>query len=119
MKHTATGRLRDAGALFAFTLFVVLAAALAGCGGSHAPARHHVVIQGFRFQPDSLVVAAGDTVEWSNRDILPHTSTAADSAWDSGVLAVGASWSTVLGVPGSHAYVCRLHPTMKARVQVR
>ena len=49
----------------------------AGPGG---PARHRVAMHGVRFDPDSLVVAVGDTVEWDNRDLVPHTSTAEDSS---------------------------------------
>jgi plastocyanin len=93
----------------------------AGCSNtaSHPPMRHQVTIQGFKFHPDSLVVAPGDTVEWINRDILPHTSTASDSAWDSGVITVGSSWPTVIVARGMHDYICRLHPTMKGRIDAR
>jgi plastocyanin len=109
-----TQRLRANAGVVAFAWFVGLTGL--GCGGGVHPVRHRVTIQGFRFQPDSLVIAPGDTVEWTNADILPHTSTASDSAWDSGLIPVGASWSAVIAGSGTHPYVCRLHPTMKGRV---
>ena len=46
----------------------VLAVLATGCPGRPAPrpALHRVVIRGFRFEPASLTIASGDTVEWFN-----------------------------------------------------
>jgi plastocyanin len=71
------------------------------------------------FQPPSITVALGDTVEWTNRDIVPHTATARDSAWSSGTIEPGASWRTVVMSAGSHAYVCLVHPLMMGEVIAR
>lgn len=76
-------------------------------------------MHGVRFDPDTLVVAVGDTVEWDNRDIVPHTSTADDSAWASPGIPPDSSWSTVFEMAGAHPYHCGYHPTMKARLVVR
>lgn len=72
-----------------------------------------------RFQPESLEVAAGDTVVWRNQDIVPHTSTALDGGWASGDLAPDSSWRAALHAPGTHAYRCDYHPTMTGSVRVR
>jgi plastocyanin len=72
-----------------------------------------------RFDPDSLAVAAGDTVTWDNRDIVPHTSTAEDGAWSSPAIAPDSSWSVVILTPGLHPYHCAFHPAMKARLRAR
>jgi plastocyanin len=72
-----------------------------------------------RFEPESLVAAPGDTIEWSNRDLVPHTATAVDGAWDSGEIPPDSSWSTVISTPGSLPYVCSYHPTMKAIIAAR
>jgi len=34
-----------------------------------------VVIRGFKFDPETVTVNQGDTVEWKNEDIVPHTAT--------------------------------------------
>lgn len=73
-------------------------------------------MHGVRFHPDSLVVAAGDTVEWDNRDLVPHTSTADDSAWSSPSILPDSSWTAVIQAPGLHRYHCTFHPTMKAKL---
>jgi plastocyanin len=72
-----------------------------------------VTIDGMRFQPERIVARPGDTVVWTNRDLVPHTATA-DGAFDSGTLQPGASWRSAAPPKGSHAVRCTLHPTMKA-----
>jgi plastocyanin len=76
-------------------------------------------MHGVRFNPDSLVVAIGDTVEWDNRDLVPHTSTAEDSGWSSPPIPPDSSWSAVISAAGTHPYRCSYHPTMKAKLIAR
>lgn len=64
--------------------------------------------------PDRLEVAVGDTVTWTNRDLVPHTVTSAAAGIESGNIAPGASWKTVVKRRGEFEYTCRYHPTMKA-----
>lgn len=93
---------------------------LAGCAEGKAPPRaHRVAIQNFLFRPATLTVAAGDTVVWANEDFVPHTATAQGGTFDSGNLDAKGEWRWVAGAPGSYAYVCTLHPTMKGEVVVR
>jgi plastocyanin len=72
-----------------------------------------------RFTPPALTVARGDTIEWINRDIVPHTTTALDSAWNSGNVAAGGRFRFVARRAGSHRYVCGYHPDMTGRIVVR
>ena len=116
MTPTSPRRHHQGRRLAAAGLFALLAA-LPGCG--HRPVRHLVVIQGFRFDPPALTVAVGDTVEWVNRDIVPHTSTAAGSEWNSGEIPVRASWRWIASKAGEVRYGCTFHPTMKAALVVR
>ncbi|MEK9501229.1 cupredoxin domain-containing protein [Gaopeijia maritima] len=89
---------------------------LAACaGGDRPPPRHHTVeIRDMAFHPAELRVAPGDTVTWTNRDFVPHTATAPDSAWTSPPLAKGESWQMVVRAPGRGTYICAYHPTMRA-----
>ena len=102
-------------------LTATLAALVSGCAEHHArvPVLRRVTIRGFKFDPARLVVAAGDTVEWLNRDLVPHTSTAAGGHWNSNSIQPGHSWRTVLTIRGSEPYGCRLHTNMQAQLDVR
>ncbi len=83
-----------------------------GSEGMRAPVRHSVTIEKFAFMPDTLVVQPGDTVVWRNSDLVPHTATAADSSWDSGLIAAGEEWLLVIAEEAVTEYFCRYHPAM-------
>lgn len=72
-----------------------------------------------QFEPAELVVKRGSRIVWVNRDLFPHTATAADKTFDSGTIAADASWTYAATQPGTHAYVCSLHPTMKGKLTVQ
>lgn len=71
------------------------------------------------FHPRELLVRPGDTVEWINRDLVPHTVTERDSRWTSPPLAAGERWRTVATSPGIQSYRCDYHPVMDGRLRVR
>jgi plastocyanin len=102
-------------------LFAGFAALASGCGGRAAAthALHRVVIRGFKFDPASLSIAVGDTVEWLNADLVPHTSTSSSGRWNSNSIVPDSSWRAVLTTPGSEPYGCQLHPNMRAQLEVR
>lgn len=92
-----------------------LVAAACQAKAVHSPRTFHVDIRGMAYVPASLSVDVGDIVVWTNRDIVPHTATAA--GWfDSGTLSPHQQWSYVVSQPIDYAYVCTLHPTMNARI---
>ena len=102
----------------------VLAAGLAGrppaAGRAPAPAKTHTVtIEGATFSPATLTIAAGDSVQWINKDPYPHTATSTAKAFDSGTILTDKSWSTTFAKPGDFDYICTLHKTMKGRVTVQ
>lgn len=91
----------------------VAAAGLALAALPALGATHTVAIEGMQFSPATLAVRRGDQVVWVNKDLVPHTATAA-KAFDSGTVAPGKSWRMTATKPGRYEYVCTLHPTMKA-----
>ena len=103
--------LRQGGAVVAALLAI---AAPFGAAG----AEHTVVIDAMAFKPAALTLQTGDRVVFQNRDLVPHTATA-QGRFDSGVIAVGASWSVDAKTAGRYDYVCLLHPSMKAVLVVR
>lgn len=92
-----------------------------GEAATQAPlAEQTVVIEGFKFNPDTITVPAGTTVRWINRDAMIHTVTASDKkSFDSGDIAPGKSWSRKFDRPGTHAYFCTPHPFMTGKVVVK
>jgi plastocyanin len=81
-------------------------------------ATHTVSIEATSFQPQTLTVKAGDSVVWVNKDPFPHTATSQTAGFDSHAIAPGKSWTYVARKKGDFAYVCMLHPTMKATLRV-
>jgi len=70
-----------------------------------------------KFVPERLEVAAGDRITWINVDFVPHSVTS--PKLESGDLAQNARWSWTVRGKGEMAYICRLHPMMRAVVVVR
>jgi plastocyanin len=82
------------------------------------PKTHTVTIENFRFQPEILTVAPGDTIVWVNTDLVPHTATSKTGGFDSEVIQAEQSWRVTVRQKGDFAYVCTLHPTMTAMLRV-
>lgn len=86
--------------------------------GQAAAATHTIVIEQMRFTPAALTIQRGDTVLWVNRDLMPHTASAA-GRFDSGKIEAGRSWRLRVSQPGLIAYVCNYHPGMQAFLKVK
>lgn len=77
-----------------------------------------VRIADLAFSPATARAATGETVTWTNDDSVPHTVTADDGSFDSGILDPGASFSWTFDQAGTFPYLCALHPQMQAEVVV-
>lgn len=103
------------------------AALLAGCGSSDsdsgsgseeppaAASSAKVAIRDFKFVPDRVSVKAGAKVTFTNADSAPHTATM-KPAFDTGVLREDESKAVTITKAGTYAYICDLHPYMKATI---
>jgi len=99
---------------------VLAAALLFGAAAVHAAGKTHAVrIEGMKFVPERVEVAAGDTIVWTNKDIVPHTVTAAEAKVESRDLQTGKSFKFVARKKGEMGYICRLHPVMHGVVVVK
>jgi len=83
-----------------------------------APTEVAVDAADFEFRPSTIEVAAGGQVTWTNRGVAPHSATAADGGFDSGMLEAGATFAHTFDTPGSFAYLCAFHPEMRATITV-
>lgn len=81
-------------------------------------AERSVNIQGSAFSPQSLQVANGDTVTWTNSDALAHSVKSTAGFFDSPTLGSGQSFSFTFTQQGSYAYFCSIHPSMTAEIRV-
>ncbi len=78
-----------------------------------------VPIRGFQYTPSVLSAQVGDTVVWTNEDIVPHTVTGTDGPLDSGPIAPNASWRYVAVSKGTaYSYLCTFHPSMRGTLRV-
>ncbi len=78
-----------------------------------------ITIDNFAFE-SGVSVAAGSTISVTNADGAPHTLTATDGAFDTGILSTGESAQLVLpSAPGTYSFFCELHPSMTGTVTVQ
>ena len=77
-----------------------------------------VEIVEFTYQPDPVVVQVGGKVIWQNQDTAPHTATADDGSFDTGVIEKGKLGSETFKKAGTYTYFCEIHPTMHGTVEV-
>jgi len=89
-------------------------------GGSVAPAAAQVTIRDLKYSPETIEIKKGQTIEWANDDLTPHTVTSeAANKFDSGSIDTGASWSHTFSQAGTFPYSCTFHSEMKGTVVVR
>jgi plastocyanin len=86
--------------------------------GNMTPAAATVSIKNMAFNPGSLSVTAGATVTWTNSDTTIHTVTADDGSFNSGNIAIGATYSRAFSSAGTFSYHCTVHPEMTGKVVV-
>jgi plastocyanin len=93
-----------------------------------APAQAHenpaditqVTIRLVKFSPETIEIKTGQTVEWTNDDLTPHTVTSQGAGdLSSGSIDAGASWRHTFTQSGSFQYYCTFHPEMKGTVVVK
>jgi plastocyanin len=76
-----------------------------------------VEIHHFRFSPAEIEIAAGNTVSFTNLDLVPHTATG--DGFDTGTLKKGESKEITFSEAGEFPYLCTLHRHMTGRIRVR
>ncbi len=113
-------------------LIVGAAALVLGCksatgsSGGPPPGATTVTIQDFSFMPDTVRIAAGKTVYWTNKGPSAHTTVSDAGLWNSGTLnapsssggsgysvtdrAAGGSFTLTFKSPGTYSYHCSIHP---------
>lgn len=92
-----------------------------GGAGDSAPtevAPTSVVVGDNFFTPTPARVEVGGVVVWSFDGALPHSVTADNGAFDSGIVASGAEFEHRFDKIGSLSYYCTVHPDMRGTIEV-
>jgi plastocyanin len=97
-------------AVLLVALFAAVRPALA------APSAVDASIVDFSFSPSSIAVKTGDSVTWTNNGQAPHTATADNGSFDTGILNSGDSGSVTFSTEGTFAFHCAVHPEMTGSV---
>lgn len=96
------------------------AAALPAAAAQAKPAAsNEVSIDNFSFVPKEVTVKAGTTVQWTNKDDIPHTATSDDGTFSSAVLDTNQTFHFLFATAGRFPYRCKLHPVMTGIVEVQ
>lgn len=85
---------------------------------SQKTAQVTIKIHNFKFEPASVTIPVGKTVQFVNTDEEPHTATSTDGAFDSKALDTNATWNYTASKPGTFPYICSIHPFMKGTLIV-
>ena len=73
----------------------------------------------FAFDPKSLTVASGGSIEFTNEDDAEHNITAEEAGIDEDVDAKGSVTGDVTDVEaGTYEFFCEYHPDMKGTLEV-
>ncbi len=77
------------------------------------------------FDPSTVTVAPGTTIDWKNNDKVSHTVTSGNPSdnqtgtiFDSSLIAAGKDFSFTFNNPGTYNYFCQVHPWMTGQVIV-
>ncbi len=82
------------------------------------PETAEVSIVDLAFEPATVRLAVGGTVTWRHNGIAPHTVTADDSSFDSGLLQAAGAFSHRFDRTGTFRYICAFHSEMAGTVEI-
>src|SRR2546425_8080183 len=93
-----------------------------GGGGGCTSTSSQITIADFNFGPSCTTVPLNTTVTWTNNGPSEHTTTSDGTGWDSGLLAVNATYPHQFTAAGTFTYHCTnhtyLYPSFVGRVIV-
>lgn len=103
--------------MMAMTLVLIVIVSMAISLLPRASAASHAVdISNFSFSPNSITIAPGDSVTWTNNDGTTHTVTGV--GWESGFLNNGNTYTHQFNTSGDFSYHCSIHTYMTGVIHV-
>jgi 3',5'-cyclic AMP phosphodiesterase CpdA len=85
---------------------------------TRAAGERAIAIDNFSFTPRELIVPAGASVMWTNKDDVPHNVVATNGQFRSPAIDTDERFSHAFDTTGSYEYYCSLHPKMTGRIVV-
>lgn len=106
-------------------VLAVSASMIGGCPSTEPPGANEVFMRSIAFDPPEITINAGESVTWTNMDILPHTATSGNpgdadlgSVFQSARLGINDSFTHTFDEPGEFIYFCEVHPVMMRDAKV-
>jgi plastocyanin len=79
-----------------------------------------VKVDNFSFSPQTITVAVGTEVTWTNQDDIPHTVVSDDkTTFKSKALDTDEKFTFKFTKAGTYPYFCSIHPKMTGQVVVQ
>lgn len=101
-------------------LLLITALSFSSCSSSerqYTPVVHQIQIRNMSFEPSQIRIHKGDTVIWTNRDMVTHDVTEEkNKSWSSSPIPIGKSWKAAFSE--SADYFCSIHVVMKGKIIV-
>jgi plastocyanin len=111
--------------IFALTTATVISLTLLACAqkaqsaAAETQATNEIKIDNFSFTPQTVEIAAGTTITWTNHDDVPHNVVSTDKIFKSKTMDTDEKFSYTFSKPGTYKYFCSIHPRMTATVVVK
>ncbi len=101
-------------------LLALAIVAIAGAPGeARKPATVRVTMAGMVFTPANAAAHVGDTIVWTNTDVVAHTVTSKAGLFDSKMIPPGGTWKYVVRKAGEFDYKCSYHLPMAGAFTVK
>jgi plastocyanin len=97
---------------------VLMASGVASVSTAAPPKVHEITIDRVAFADAPTGIKVGDVIEWFNKDIVDHTATAKNGAWDV-TIPTKKKTRVVMKTAGIVDYYCRFHPNMTGQLTVK
>ncbi len=79
----------------------------------------NVSIESFEFKKNTMTIAQGSKVRWTNKDTFAHSIVADNGSFTSPLLNKGETWTYTFDKKGVFDYHCSFHPQMKGTITVK
>ncbi|GEM_PF-3152455 len=101
------------------SIMVILASSVAiTLAPSARAATINVSMDGNEFFPGDITIDVGDTVTWTNNDLVLHSATDDGGLWDTGSVSPGNSASITFTEGATYSYHCEFHAFMTGTITV-
>jgi len=92
---------------------------MVSCKNEVAPTTNQISLSNLKFVPNTVTVAVGTTITWTNNEAPVHTVTSDATLFDSGNLVQNKTFSFTFTKAGTVPYHCNYHGGMTGTIIVQ